>query len=524
MARKRRNRKGFFGRARHPVARDYVVPDRRRRAVGLGLLVAVAVLGYAIFDHFSGSRRFVSAGPLSSAHATLEKDCGACHRDFEAVTSERCNVCHEKLGDEVGVYSFASHYLYRSNDFQRVVPSPDETSCASCHQEHGGRQASITQVSDLRCRACHEITSFEDDHPAFQQAATPERTGLRFAHGEHVEEVMTVHALVDVERACLHCHNPQPDGRGFAPIAFDRHCDACHLTVDTVTPRLPLADDAAGTVGVASLDDIRRRGGADTDWARFTNPNEFRRVGSRVSKSPVHHRDPWILDNLRRLRQRLHPDAGLADLLVTTPDAPAHEVEGMYREAVDTLRRQALGLRNRPEPEIQADLARIEAILAELERQLADPYVALDETELLVALDGAVAVGPGEAAEIDDLVASLTSPCTVCHEVVRATIARVQHRQDQLRRADFDHRAHILQSRCLDCHSTVPTTKAGSEDPRDRTEFQHLPPIETCQECHNERLASDRCVTCHRFHPDQHRKSDFLLYQAPNEDRGSTDG
>jgi uncharacterized membrane protein len=120
-------------------------------------------------------------------------------------------------------------------------------------------------------------------------------------------------------------------------------------------------------------------------------------------------------------------------------------------------------------------------------------------------------------AEIEALVDDLTQPCRQCHQVRDATLVRVQKDQRVLHRAEFDHRAHILQLRCLDCHTEIPIAAAlasaeGVDLSRDVAATQNLPGIESCRDCHRPGLVSNRCVTCHAFHPDRQRRADLLLY------------
>lgn len=528
----RKSTKGTFSAVGLPVAKEYVRPRRRSRALWAGAAVGGAILVAAAVSFFAGDAGLLSNGPLSSDHANLENDCAACHGSLNTVASESCSTCHEKFGDELGVYTYAAHYLYRSNDFARLVPSEREAACASCHPEHLGREATITLVPDARCLPCHEFGSFNRRHPQFDFAAQVSTDGdgaepavpatdddaLVFPHVHHVREVMTRQRLADVEQACLYCHNARPDGRNFEPIDFDRHCDACHLTAADATPALPVREPGSEAIGVETLEAIRERGGPGSRWAIFTSSAEFQRLGPRVRKRPVDHEDPWILENLRQLRRRLYPDAGLADLLTTSADAPPHELPGLYEEALATLEGYALGLRGRPEPEIRDQLAQIDALLAELRRAIADPYTPLDETELLLALDRPnAALGDGEIAEIEGVVEALTQPCRRCHRIDHATIARVRTDQRTLRRAEFDHRAHIVQVRCLECHTRIPILENLESEEKvdaalDRAAIQNLPAIERCQECHTPRLASNRCTTCHLFHPNKSRRSHLLLY------------
>ncbi len=525
MAKRRRSGlKGSFGEPRLPVARSYPPQASRRRMVVLGAAVAAVVVAAVAWDRLAGGSELISGGPLSSSHAVFAGDCGHCHDARSRSASDRqCAVCHEKAGDGLGIHTFAAHYLYRSDDFRRVVPSEHETPCSGCHGEHRGRDAAITRVDSGACRACH-FADFGAGHPEFDFAAEaiPDSGALRFPHTHHLREVMKREQLADPERACLYCHQATADGRNFQPLDFDRHCDACHLDAATATPGLPLAGATDGP-GVLDLEQLAADGGPGLRWVYFSNPAELRRRGSLVVKAPVHHRDPWVLENLRRLRRRLYPDAGLADLLRVSADAPPHAVRELYLEAVATLEEQAEGLRGRPEPEVQQQLAAIRQLVAEARRRIEQPLAPLDETSFLLALDRRdPALPAAEAAAIERLGGELTEPCRRCHLVRDLTIVRVETDQRQLRRAEFDHRAHVVQRRCLDCHDVIPMRQfleSGEPVPAelDRSEIQNLPTIATCRECHEPRQAADRCVTCHRFHPDRGQRAELLPYtrEAP---------
>lgn len=515
MAKKRH--KGLFGRAKLPISTRYLFPASRQRQLLLGAALAVSALIAAAVAFSLDQTRFVTQGPLSSSHAGLENSCDSCHTPFAEMTSQPCSLCHEKFGDEVGVFSFDAHYLYRTGDFQRVVRSEKEQACAACHPEHGGRMASITQVPDQQCRSCHDFGGFVNGHPEFLALAQPELANLSFSHIHHVREVMKENGFEDVEKACLSCHHIEPDGKQFQPINFETHCDSCHLTTAITTPRLPIqSEDQLGVLTLAGIQDQGEPGGL---WSFFSNPNEFRVVGDRfVSKSPLHHEDPWVMDNLRRLRKMLYPDAGLADLLNASADVPPEQVEALYREAVETLRGYLMELRARPEPEIQQELGQMEALLAQVENELEDPYAALDELAFFVALhrDGEqVENALGE--EIHTLVQDLTEACRVCHTVENATIARVQAGQGTFHRAEFNHSTHIIQRRCLDCHNQIPIREFLTGDnpvppELDQASILNLPDRQTCIACHNQTTSADNCITCHQFHPDKTRHANLLLY------------
>lgn len=538
MARKKaKGRKGTFGDGREgrpdhrlPLTRAYLMPAKRRPLVLAGLAGLALFVAWTTLDLTFFNAGFVSNGPLSSSHATLDSDCAACHTPLQEVSSEKCSVCHEKLGDDLGIYTWAAHYVYRSADFNRIVPSPDEENCAACHQEHGGRDAPLTRVADQQCRTCHDWNSFNDGHPPFAATALKDGVaprdpaGLVFPHIHHVRELMNEQGLVDVERTCLACHEPDETGRGFKAMTFDRHCDRCHLVDGTRTLPVPLAVD--GDIGVASLEQIRDGRAPGTDWAFFMSPAEFRVRGGQVVKSPVYHQDPWILENLKRLRRRLFEDPGLADLLRASAQVPPDQLPVLYEEAIQTLEGYAQGLRARPEPEIQEDLNKIDTALEALRRAVADPTAPLDESAFFLALERPrTDLSEEEVDVIYEVMENLAFVCLTCHEIEDDTIARVQADQRAYRRAEFDHGAHVIEVRCLECHTEIPFDEylqvtAGETPPPgdpavDNAEIQNLPRMGKCQECHAAGEVANRCTTCHLFHPDKGRHADFLLYAVP---------
>ncbi len=518
MQRDRFRHKGFFSRLQLPVAKKYVYPSSRNAMFFVGGIGAVLVLGLFSFNAFFQHGALVSNGPLSSNHAAFGGDCSTCHTAFQNVTSDKCSVCHEKFGDEVGVHTFASHYLYRSDDFTRVVPAANEPACFGCHTEHVGRDAPITAVADDNCLQCHGFGSFNTGHPEFDFAADSllDDGNLKFPHTLHVNQVRDRKDLVDIEQACLYCHNATPDGTGFQPISFDRNCDTCHLTTSDATPWVTVA--SAEGPGVLTLETLRAQQRPGSLWTYYTNPNEFQDRGGAVRKSPVYHRDPWVLENLRRLRQILYPSTGLADLLRASGDVDPRDVRSLYEEAVATLDTYAEELRSSPEREVQQELAEVEDLLDVVRRRLRDPYAPLDETRFLVspaARDTSISVEEGRAFE--RVIDQLTQPCQKCHYVEEATIVRVKADQGNLIRAEFNHGAHIIQTRCLDCHSAIPIRQAAAtnttaEWAEDNAGIQNLPSIAKCQTCHTDGKASNTCVTCHLFHPDKSQHSNLLQY------------
>ena len=323
-----KRKKGTFSDIRLSVARKYVFPVSRRPMIVGGGIVGLVFLLFYIINTSLLSGSFISPGPLSSNHANFEENCQRCHELGNMVTIEKCSVCHEKTGDDLGVYNFSAHYLYQSKDVRKVENSSleythREMPCLSCHIEHRGRDATITEVSDRKCIRCHEYGSFNSEHPEFEFAREniPDDSTLIMTHNRHtgfvLEDLVKRGGGPIIEEACLNCHNPDPDGKNFTDINYDLHCGDCHIGPERQTASLPVRDPKnPGEPGVETIEMIKQRGGPGVAWAFYMNPNVLSGRSS-VKKRPIYHKDPWIMENLKQIRKKLYPSDGLDDLLRT---------------------------------------------------------------------------------------------------------------------------------------------------------------------------------------------------------------
>ena len=498
-------------------------PDRNRIVwVGAGLAIGAIPAVALLIDVALGTTDLRENSRLSSAHATLEGDCATCHVSVETVSSEKCTACHERFPRESGMYGYDAHYVYRSGDLSRAVGRErrEKVACATCHVEHRGRDADLlATASDRQCAGCHTIGGFDDTHPEFDALADNlvDDAGLTFGHVRHVEYVQEDGDYGPVDQACLACHVPANDARGFLPIAFDTACAACHLTGDLESAELPvqrsdvpLLQSAAGGValnlGVERIETVRERLDPGEQWASRASAAQFEIDDGVVVKTSVAHADPWILHNLRRLRRAMYPSAGLADLLVVSADVAAPERWTLYEEALATLRAQMDDLRGRDESWVHTTLLEFDRMVNAFDRQLADPASLLDGAPFQLGATDPRLTG-AQIEEIDAFAAAVAEPCLQCHVVERATIGRVQKAQAVLRRARFDHRPHVMLRGCLDCHDRIPITDyIGSNrsvgPALDGAGIHNLPGIATCRECHTRSLAFNECRECHEFHPE----------------------
>ena len=541
-----------------PVSPGYLLPGSRRTMIVTGGAVGAAILLYFSFDTLFQKSHFISTGVISSNHANFETDCAACHKPGNSVADALCSSCHEKT-NELVVYDFASHYLYRSNDAQRTSSDTlqkhhsRELPCRSCHVEHRGREAIITDVPDTKCLNCHAYGSFNKNHPEFEfsRVKSPDDSTLRMTHLRHTVFVLqqmkgmeqveplfktlkaeTMDFVYFYEAACLYCHNPEPNGKNFKNIDFDKHCSQCHLKADAVVQGLPRFDPGnSNTAGAETIRQMQQRGGPGLSWTFATNPNLVSDHDGEVSKNLVIHKDPWIMENLKQIRKKLFPADGLFDLLSSSGKISQQRVDSLYSEVIGTLQVYANELQNRSE--LKGEINKINALLNTARRRLdtPSPNRTAAPFEFPFSLSNR-ALSESQQAGFLQLAFDLTRAdgpeCQKCHVVENASIRRVQADQNVLTRAEFNHRAHILDKRCTECHTGIPvdekrlqfSVERYSEFEQtlpktfkaDRPVTQNIPTIRNCQSCHSEDKVSNRCVTCHQFHPNKAHRSNLRLF------------
>lgn len=526
--------KGSFSEALLSVSKKYLYPAGYRKTLLVGYLGALLFLVYFIVDWLVLSGQFAAPGRLSSNHAGFENNCEKCHDLTNEVSNKNCSSCHEKFGDDLGVYTFSAHYLYRSDDYSRIKTASEknhgnEQNCFECHQEHNGRITEITNVPDSKCLKCHDFGSFDSGHPEFQFAREriPDDSAMKFTHIRHTDFVSKFLAQkglrANIEETCLYCHNANDDGKYFQPLDFDKHCKSCHLTASIETPLLDIKGNSPDEPGVETLEMVRRRLGPGTRWAFYLNPNEFTTLGGRkVKKAPVYHEDPWILENLKQLRNQLYVNTGLDAILNTVPNPQDPNPRDRNRKVIDALKEYADQLRGRPEAEIQQDLLIIDSLINLAERSSRAELQLLSSKNMEVQLPQ---LNPNlNQAQIDgflqvanDLTSAGSKLCQECHDVAGAGIVSFDGNQRSLIRAEFDHRAHILERQCLDCHNIIPVTNKGGLDSLaikalDVSATHNIPGIENCRECHTSKKTASNCVSCHQFHPNKEHRGNLRLF------------
>lgn len=279
-------------------SKHYLRPRSKWAYVLPALALGIGALGLLLLLHLVGWRKPVSPGSVIDKHASFESRCDECHKTARGVQNVRCQRCHDPAG--AGRLANGAHVLFGSGDQGKAAKAPDLT-CASCHVEHRGRKARLAQVNPVQCAQCH-FRRF-GGHPEFAlfRKKTVEVPGLKFPHDKHIEDLMKKGGVPTVLATCRTCHGAS--GRDFAPLSFDTHCASCHGKEGRLeTPVDPIPEQ-----DVLSLTQAAAQGVT----ANLGRPEEFEAARGKIAKTAVHHRDPWVLLNLGRLRLSLDPQ-GLA--------------------------------------------------------------------------------------------------------------------------------------------------------------------------------------------------------------------
>jgi len=193
----------------------------KRAKLWLAILAPVVAMVWIGWQVFGGDQRVYSSGPLSAAHAVLEKQCAACHvresGGFSAKAADAaCLACHDG----------PAHHP------EMTAGSAPKQACAECHAEHRGR---VRLAANTRnCAQCHgdlgvagpgsrftkRIRSFADGHPEFAALRTAATDGgaardpgtIKLNHALHMKEIRSGPNGPLVQLTCGDCHRPSLSG------------------------------------------------------------------------------------------------------------------------------------------------------------------------------------------------------------------------------------------------------------------------------------------------------------------------
>lgn len=140
-------------------------------------------------------------GDLIRSHAELEAECSSCHVSFNRAGQDvLCRDCHEEIDENIN----------NSSGFHGKSSEVAGETCASCHTDHEGRNAQITQL--VESTFDHLLTDFEligkhgdADCLGCHAPATKHRDAPSDCVGCHRDDDVHENFLGEV---CADCHNP----------------------------------------------------------------------------------------------------------------------------------------------------------------------------------------------------------------------------------------------------------------------------------------------------------------------------
>jgi hypothetical protein len=428
-----------------------------RSSAGIALLISCLGVGWTLW---AGKQTVYQAGPLSTAHAAFNHDCGKCH-------TQAFPVLNRLWTSDSSVRSVLDSACRHCHDGPLHHEGVEQRSCASCHHEHRGHSA-LARVTDNQCISCHadltcemgkmpqfvtHITGFSAErHPEFRlwRDGSPADPGtVRFNHKVHLQGLLDIDRKQwqaqqeelrcagvppcelempkqQVQLDCRSCHQMDAAGRYMLPINFERHCQSCH----------PLGVQLMG------------------DWKV-----SLREAACRFSEKPAPH--PVAGETAEAVRAALRER--LTHFILQPQNKPF-----LGESAERDLRRPLPGW-SRVEPVPPREFAWVNQQLEQIEH---------------VLFDG----GGG---------------CTHCHQEKTNPAKRPnglpEYQSPGLLNVWYEHSVFSHDShkslQCEQCHENVLRSAKASD--------VLMPRQETCLRCHsNEQQASARsdCVECHIYH------------------------
>jgi hypothetical protein len=272
------------GRCCNPIPPCQPVKSFRARRGAISRWSAFLVLGFLLLSIAGpAGPEFISPGSLTPQHQTAASSCGNCHSTFEggpagwlaaaftshsgAKDSRLCIACHilGKNSNSPHGLSPQSLAVINKRIVQKRIAEPDSlnmlladslglrgehgpgstVACATCHQEHQGRSADITDMNARRCQSCHaaRFTSLGAGHPEFLSFPYNRRTRVIFNHTSHLNKHFIGEVKDRVPTSCKSCHLPDPAGTYMKTGQFEKTCAACH-------EGQILGDSSAGAKGI----------------------------------------------------------------------------------------------------------------------------------------------------------------------------------------------------------------------------------------------------------------------------------
>jgi hypothetical protein len=402
--------------------------NRDRIANFIGVL-AILCLGAVLY--FSGDTKLLMPGPLASGHSAI-KECSSCHTKSGVsqtswihglvngdplADSNACLSCHRMPNTAFNAHSASNAVLERSTKRLTKVATPatapvsaivqniafpmkdvvgDKLVCATCHQEHKGRNFDLNKISNEQCRSCHvvQFDSFDGNHPEFQNYPFRRRTRIIYDHashfGKHYPEVAKKDPAKLVPENCSTCHNSNADRRVMDVAPFDRTCAACHL--DQIAGK----ERVSGPKGVAflalpglDLETLRQKNAPIGEWPEDSEAALTPFMKLMISRSEEGRTLVEAVDKLN-----LQDLASASDSDIQAVTKLAWEIKGLYYALIKNKGSDVLaGL-----DEIGSKSKRSTTLVADLTASMPRDVVASAQQEWLPRLAAEIALGAGAGA------------------------------------------------------------------------------------------------------------------------------
>jgi hypothetical protein len=262
---------------------DYWKRAGRRKWWLTGAFAALTVLVVAALVVSGRWKSAASPGPLHTVHAAWDNDCAACHLPFSPAGGDNAlgRAFRTRPDDKLcmGCHKGPPHHPGREI-------AAEVGGCGSCHHEHRGRHASLTDLRNEACTTCHakladhvasqpprydNVTRFEVDHPEFRRPPIGAER-VKFNHHVHLTaglkhspndaKAWTLNDITEdvreryrrqqqaddpdtskaVQLTCASCHETDGGttptaGAYLPPVTYEKHCQGCHpLTLGAALP------------------------------------------------------------------------------------------------------------------------------------------------------------------------------------------------------------------------------------------------------------------------------------------------
>jgi hypothetical protein len=403
--------------------------NRDRVANFMGL-VAIICLGAVLY--FSDDTKLLMPGPMSSGHSAI-KECSACHTEsgtsktswIHGLTagnpladSNACLSCHRMPDTAFNAHSATNEVLERSTKrltkvaAQSTAPVSavaqniafpmkgvvgEKLYCATCHQEHKGRNFDLARISNEQCRSCHvvQFDSFDGHHPQFQNYPFRRRTRIIYDHashfGKHYPEVAKKDPAKRIPENCSTCHNSNADRRVMDVAPFDRTCASCHL--DQIAGK----ERVSGPKGVAflalpglDLETLKEKNAPIGEWPEDSEAGLTPFMKLMIGRS---EEGRSLLETVSKLN--LQDLASASDSEIQAVTKLAWEVKGLYYALVKNKASDVLaGL------SIDGKSKQNATLVADLTASIPRDVIASAQQEWLPRLAAETALGPGASKEL----------------------------------------------------------------------------------------------------------------------------